>query len=139
MLTFLSLFKRVFLGVWKLGQWREKWVIVSSFLSPSHNGFRLSWKQYLNLWSWRWVRPRQNLVRGLMPYGLWISKILFARGFIKFKKFFLKVNFPIKVVPLRYSRMEEWVLKSLVSYMSCRIIIATCSFMNSIQVRNQIE
>ena len=35
--------------------------------------------------------PSGNLVRSLIPYGLWILKILFAEGRIKFNKFFLKI------------------------------------------------
>ena len=36
--------------------------------------------------------PSGNLVRSLIPYGLWILKILFAEGRIKFIKFFLKIE-----------------------------------------------
>ena len=39
---FLTLFKRVCLGVWKFEQWRKKYVIVSVSLPQSHNGFRVS-------------------------------------------------------------------------------------------------
>ena len=92
LLIFLILFKRVCLGVWKLGQWRKKCVVVSVSLPQSHNGFRVSWKQCLNLWSRRWLRPSRNLVRSLIPYGLWILKILFAQGRIKFSRFFLKIE-----------------------------------------------
>ena len=56
-LIFLILFKWVCLGVWKLGQWRKKFVVVSVSLPQSHNGSRVSWKQCLNLWSRRWLRP----------------------------------------------------------------------------------
>ena len=87
-LIFLILFKRVCLGVWKLGQWRKKCVVVSVSLPQSHNGFRVSWKQCLNLWSRRWLRPRRNLVRSLISYGLWTLKILFTKGRIKFSSFF---------------------------------------------------
>ena len=56
----------------------------------SHDGFRVSWKQYLNLRSRRWLRPNRKLVRRLIPYGSWILKILFAQGRIKFSRSFLK-------------------------------------------------
>ena len=91
-LIFLILFKRVFVGVWKLGQWRKKCVIVSVSLAQSHYGFSVSWKQCLNLWLRRWLRPRRNLVSRLIPYGLWILKILFAQVRIKFSRFFLQIE-----------------------------------------------
>ena len=91
-LIFLILFKRVCLGLWKLGQWRKKCVVVSVSLPQSHDGFRVSWKQCLNLWSRRWLRPNRNLVRSLIPHHLWILKILFAHGRIKFVRFFLKIE-----------------------------------------------
>ena len=144
-LIFLILFKRVCLRIWKLGQWRKKCVVISVSLPQSHNGFRVSWKQCLNLWSRRWLRPSRNLVRSLIPYGLWILKILFAEGRIKFSRFFLKIetfwisNFAIKIVPFRYSRRKEWILEIVVSCMNCRNIIAKSGFTNPIQVRNQIE
>ena len=138
-LIFLILFKRFCLGMWKLGQWREKCVIVSAFLPQSHNGFRVPRNQCLSLRSWRWLRPKNNFVRSLIPYELWISKILFARGIIKLRKFISKIIFPIKFAPFRYSRRKEWVLELIVSSMNCRIIIAMSGCMNSIQVKNQME
>ena len=144
-LIFLILFRRVCLGVWKLGQWRKKRVVVSVSLPQSHNGFRVSWKPCLNLWSRRWLRLSRNLIRSLILYGLWILKILFAQGRIKFSRFFLKIerplvsNFAIKIVPFRYGRSKEWILEITVSCMNCRNIITMSDFTNSIQVRNQIE
>ena len=91
-LIFLILFKRVCLRVWKLGQWRKKCVVGSESLPQSHNGFRVSWKQCLNLWPRRWLKPSCNLIRSLIPYGLWISKILFTQGRIKFSRFFLNIE-----------------------------------------------
>ena len=91
-LIFLILFKRVCLGVWKLGQWRKKCVVVSVSLPQSHNGFRVSRKQCLNLWSRRWLMPSRYFVRSLIPYELWILKILFAQGRIKFSRFFLQIE-----------------------------------------------
>ena len=89
---FLILFKRICLEVRKLGQWRKKCVIVSVSLPQSHNGFWVSWKQCLNLWSRRWLRPSHNLVKSLIPYGLLILKIIFAQDRIKFSRFFLKIE-----------------------------------------------
>ena len=75
----------------KLVQWRKKCIADSIYLPHSHKGFKVSWKQCLNLCSWRWLRPRRNLVKSLIPRGLWISKILLALGRMKFRIFFLKV------------------------------------------------
>ena len=86
------MFKRVCLGVWKLGQWRKKCVVVSVSLPQSHNGFRVSWKQCLNLWSRRWLRPSRNLVRSLIPYELWILNILLTQGRTKFSRYFWKIG-----------------------------------------------
>ena len=82
-LIFLILFKSVCLGVWKRGQWRKKCVAVSVSLRQSNKIFRVSWKQCLNLWSRRWLRPSRNFIKTSIPYGLWILKILFAQDCIK--------------------------------------------------------
>ena len=88
---FLIFWKRVCLGMRKLVQWRKKCIVDSISLPHSHKGFKVSRKQCLNLCSWRWLRPRRNLVKSLIPRGLWISKILLAQGRMKFRSFFLKV------------------------------------------------
>ena len=81
-LLFLILFKRICQGVWKLGQWRKNPVVVLVLLPQSHNGFKVSWKQFPNLWLKSWLRPRCNLVRSLVPCGFdsMNIKILFAQG-----------------------------------------------------------
>ena len=112
LLIFLILFKRVCLGVRKLGLWRKKCVIVSISLTQSHNVFRVSWKQCLNLRSQRWLNSRLNLVRSLIPYGLWISKILFPQRLTKFRRFFIKIEglleFLIFYSSLFHSGIIEW-------------------------------
>lgn len=40
-LIFLALLKRFWVGVWKLGQWRKKYVVVSKSLLQSHNELRV--------------------------------------------------------------------------------------------------
>ena len=124
-LLFLILFKRICRGVWKLGQWRKNPVVVLVLLPQSHNGFKVSWKQFPNLWLKSWLRPRCNLVRSLVPCGLipWILKY-YLHKVIKFSRFFLKIetswvsNFPIEIVPLTYSRRKEWILETIVSWQS---------------------
>ena len=94
-LIFLILFKKVCLRVWKLEQWRKKCVAVSGSSPQSQNVFWVLWKQCLNLWSRGQLRPRRNLVRTLIPYGLWILKILLAQDCIKFSRFLVKIeSFP---------------------------------------------
>ena len=88
---FLIFWRRVCLGMRKLVQWRKKCIFDSISLLHLHKGFKVSWKQWLNLCSWRWLRPRRNHVKSLIPRGLWISKILLAHGRMKFRSFFLKV------------------------------------------------
>ena len=92
LLIFLILFKWDCLGVWKLGQWRKKCAVVSVSLPQSHNGVRVTWKHCLNLQLRRWPRPSCILVKSLIPYGLWILKILIAQGLIKLSRFILKIE-----------------------------------------------
>ena len=88
---FLIFWKRVCLGMRKLVQWRKKCIVDSISLPHWHKWFKVSWKKCLDLCSWRWLRPRRNLVKSLIPRGLWISRKLFAQGRIKCRSFFLKV------------------------------------------------
>ena len=89
---FLIFWKRVYLGMGKLIHcWeRKKYIGDSTSLPHLHKWFKVSWKQCLNLCSWRWLRPRRNLIKSLIPRGLWISKILLARDRMRFRSFFLK-------------------------------------------------
>ena len=69
-------------------QWRKKCTVDSVYLAHLH---KVSWKQCLSLCSWRWIRPKRNLVKILFPRGLWILKTVFAQGHMKFRSFFLKI------------------------------------------------
>ena len=89
--VFLIFWKRVCLGRRKLLQWRKKCIVDSISLPHSHKRFKVSLKQCLNLCSWRWLRPRRNSVKSLIPRELWISKTLLAQGRMKFRSFFLKL------------------------------------------------
>ena len=100
----LILFKKVCLGLWKFGRWRRKCVVVSVLLPQSKNGFRVSWKQFLTLRSRRWLKTSRNLV---FPYGLWILKILFTQGLIKFSRFFLKIK-RLSESLISQSRLFHW-------------------------------
>ena len=140
-LIFLISAKRVCLGVWKLGQWRKKCVIVSVTSAQSHNGFRVSWKQCLNLCLRRWLRLIRNLI-----LAVWFHKnTICTRSYKVYEIFFnnwktsLVSNFRIKFIPLKYSRKEEWVLEIIISYINFINVIAMFGCYVSVQVRNQIE
>ena len=100
---FLIFWKRVCLGMRKLVQWRKKCIANSIYLPNSSKGFKVPWKQCLNLCSWRWLWPRRSLVKSLIPTGLWISQILLVKGCMKFSSFFLKVLRLAKFLMLRLS------------------------------------
>ena len=146
LLIFLILFKRVCLGVSKLGKWRKKCGIVSVSLPQSHNGFRVSWKQCLNLWSQKWLRPRRcsclefdfisimNLKSTICKRSYKVYKVLFKNW-----ETFRVSNFPIKFFPLRYSRRKEPILEIILFRTHCRNVTAMSGFINSVQVKNQIE
>ena len=88
---FIILWKKV-LSRNELVSWCSGERIVNSISLPNlHKGFKASWKQCLNLCWWIWLTPRHNLVKSLIPRGLWISKILFAQDHMKFRRLFLKV------------------------------------------------
>ena len=88
---FLMFWKKVSLGMRKMVHWRKKCIVDPISLPHSHKGFKVSWKQYLNLCLWRWLRPRRNLVKSLILRGLWILKILLAQGRMKFRSFYKKI------------------------------------------------
>ena len=139
---FLIFWKRVCLGMRKLVQWRKKCIVDSISLPHSHKGFKVPWKQCLNLCSWRWLRPRRNLVKSLIPRRLWISKILLAQDRMKFRSFFFlsieacwvsKVE--VKLVQLCYSRRKKWVFKMIMSYFYWRDVISKPGIVNPVKIR----
>ena len=87
--AFLS--KRVCLWVEKFVQW-GKLIVVSIPLMLLHSGSIESWKLCLNLCSFRWVNPVLNLLRYLIPRGLWMLQMPFCMGLIKLKMHFLKTS-----------------------------------------------
>ena len=63
-------------------------------------GFTQSWKQCLNLWSRRWLKPSHNLVINFTPFGLRQLKKEFALGRMNFRILLLKI--------LRLSELQYW-------------------------------
>ena len=57
------------------------------------------------------LRLRCVIIRSLIAYGLWISKILLAKGLLKFKRHFLKMLRPTEFKPAsigtKYSRVDQ--------------------------------
>ena len=70
-LILFILFRRVNLSFMKIGQWSRRGVEFSISLPQRQIGLRQSWKLCLNPCSWRWLKPKHNLVNSLIPLGLW--------------------------------------------------------------------
>ena len=86
----LFVLKRVHLWLLNKGQYRNKWVFVSTSRPHEQNGFRVSWKLCLNLCSRKWVRPRRSLVKYFIPLQLQQLETQFGDSLINFNNFFWK-------------------------------------------------
>ena len=133
----LIFWKRVYQGMSKLVQWKKKCIVDAISLPHSHKGLKVFWTQCLNLCSWRWLRPRRNLVMNVIPRGLWISKILLAQGCMKFRSFLLKA-FSLADFPMLRSSLFHSVI-AIISYISWRNVIAKPDIMNPVKIRYWIE
>ena len=133
----LIFWKRVYQGMSKLVQWKKKCIVDAISLPHSHKGLKVFWTQCLNLCSWRWLRPRRNLVMNVIPRGLWISKILLAQGCMKFRSFLLKA-FSLADFPMLRSSLFHSVI-AIISYYSWRDVIAKPDIMNPVKIRYWIE
>ena len=133
----LIFWKRVYQGMSKLVQWKKKCIVDAISLPHSHKGLKVFWTQCLNLCSWRWLRPRRNLVMNMIPRGLWISKILLAQGCMKFRSFLLKA-FSLADFPMLRSSLFHSVI-AIISYFSWRDVIAKPDIMNPVKIRYWIE
>ena len=100
-LILFRLFKRVCLWVVKFAQWRNKWAVDSISFPLLHKGSTESWKMYLNLYSFKRLKPILRRVRNFSPNELFVLKTLLAFGLMKFNKCFLKIS---KEAELRISR-----------------------------------
>ena len=77
----------------KFWQRRKKWVVDSDSKLQGHNGFIVSWKLWLNLCSLRWLKPKRNLVRSLIPRLSETLHKLLGEGLINFSNEFLKTSY----------------------------------------------
>ena len=91
-IIFFTLFKRVCLWVVKFGQWRKKWTVDCISFPQLHKGSTESWKLYLNLCFFKWLKPILKRVRSFSPNGLFMLKTLLEFGLMKFNKCFLKMQ-----------------------------------------------
>ena len=90
----LSILSRRFcLSLVNLGQWRKKWFNVSISKPQMQIGLSVSKKLCLDLCSLKWLRPTWRRVRKISPF-VWLTlKKSLPRGLMKFKTFFLKVEY----------------------------------------------
>ena len=91
LLILVILLKIVFLSGRKLRQWRRKWHVFSTSQQQVQSEFNVSWKLFLNLFSWRLLTPSCNFVKYLIPFRFWQLNMLFAVGLINFKIFSLEI------------------------------------------------
>ena len=76
-----------------LGQWRKRWFNVSISIPQMRIELTVSKKLCLNLWSLKWLRTTRRRVRKISPF-VWLTlRTSLLRGLIKFKIFFLKVEY----------------------------------------------
>ena len=88
---FFMMLRRVCCSVIYMGQWRKKSAVDSISKTQLQNGFKESWKLYLNLSLRKWLEPSRSLVINLIPLELWQLKRLLADGLINFRILFLKI------------------------------------------------
>ena len=90
----LSILSRRFsLSLVYLGQWRKRWFNVSISIPQMRIELTVSKKLCLNLWSLKWLRTTRRRVRKISPF-VWLTwRTSLLRGLIKFKIFFLKVEY----------------------------------------------
>ena len=72
---------------------QKKWEVDSDSKLKEHSGFIVSWKLWLNLFSLRWLKPKRNLVRSLIPRLSETLNKLLGEGLINFSDSFLKTSF----------------------------------------------
>ena len=56
-----------------------RWFVVSTSRLQVQSRLIVSWNDFLNLWSRRWLKLTRSRVRYLIPLGLWHWKILWPR------------------------------------------------------------
>ena len=85
--------RKLYLSLVNLGQWRKNWFNVSISKPQMQIGLSVSKKLCLNLCSLKWLRPTCRRVSKISRFGWLTLKTSLLRGLIRFKIFFLKVEY----------------------------------------------
>ena len=85
--------RRLYLSLVNIGQWRKNWFNVSISNPQLQIGLSVSKKLCLNLCSLKWLRPTRRRVSKISRFGWLTLKTSLLRGLIRFKIFFLKVEY----------------------------------------------
>ena len=90
-LILMSSFMRHLRRSVKFWQRRKKWVVDSDSKLQEHSGFIVPGKLRLNLCSLRWLKPKRNLVRSLIPRLSETLNKLLGEDLVNFSNEFLKI------------------------------------------------
>ena len=74
-------------------QCRKKWVVDSDSKLQEHRGLIVTWMFWLNLCSLRWLKPKLNLARSLIPRLPETLNKLLGEGLKNFSNEFLKTSY----------------------------------------------
>ena len=88
--------KRDLQAISKLRQRRKQCSLSSTSKQQLHKGFKVPRKPCLNLYSFKWLKRRRNLVGYLAPSGLLTLNIDLLLGLIKDRSLFLKTTIDSK-------------------------------------------
>ena len=98
-LILLKKLRRVYLSLVNNGECRKKWVVDSMPWPQLHKGFKVFWTLCLNLFPFKWLKPRRSRVirfssyfRIKIPLGLWQLHTELAFGLIIWRIYFLNVR-----------------------------------------------
>ena len=86
-----TFFRRSDFSLTKLRQWSKKWRVISISKPQLHISLRQSRKLSLNLWLWRWLKPRKNLVRFFITLAWKQLYVLLGKDLINFRILLLKI------------------------------------------------
>ena len=92
-MIFSILSRRFCLSLVNLGQLRKKWFNVSESKPQVKIELSVSKNLCLNLCFLKWLRATRRRMRKINPFGWLTLKTSLLRGLVKFKIFFLKVEY----------------------------------------------
>ena len=140
---FLTESKRVWRDCIKCWQCKKKWTLNSTSKLQEHNGFKQSWKLYLNRCSLGWPNQSLSLVSNLIPNGSWILKIEFWIGLPNFNNKFLKIKTDLAFLTVTSSLFHSTIVYGKKKYLNRSVlqcfnfilimgVLCTTSFRNKI-------